>query len=137
MPDSRDTRQPLARCQGINKDGSACKARAQRNSEYCLAHDPERVTDLTEWRRRGGRASSNAARARRQLPEGMLTNQELQGLVGKTIREVLDGTTEPGVARSVFDGARTYITVAEAGAFEELTRRLDELEALARRGGVA
>src|SRR5215203_2451076 len=85
MPDSRDTRQTLNRCLGVNKDGSACTARAQRDADSCLAHDPQRVTDLAEWRRQGGRASSNAARARRQLPEGVLTNHELLAVVGKTI----------------------------------------------------
>src|SRR5215207_11482989 len=109
MLDSQDTRQTLIRCTGRNKDGSACKARAQRDSEFCLAHDPPRVTDLAEWRRQGGRASSNAARARRQLPEGVLTNHELLAVVGKTITEVRDGTIAPGVANSVAALARAYV----------------------------
>jgi hypothetical protein len=137
MPKSQDTRRTLIRCKGINKDGSACKARAQRDSDFCLAHDPRRVTDLAEWRRQGGRASSNAARARRQLPEGLLTNQELQAVVGLTIAEVRSGKVEPGVANSVAALARAYVVVGEASAVETLEREVDELRALIAARGLA
>jgi hypothetical protein len=127
---SRDTRSPLKRCSGVTRDGSPCRARAQRDSRYCLSHDPERVTDLAEWRRRGGRASSNANRAKRQLPEGLLSVQALQALLGLTITEVRAGTIEPGVANSVAALARAYITVSEAAAIETLQAQVDDLRAL-------
>jgi hypothetical protein len=64
------------------------------------------------------------------MPAGVMSNDELRGLVGLTIKGVLAGQVEPGVARSVFDGARTYITVAEAGAVEAMQAQVDELRAL-------
>src|SRR5829696_96502 len=137
MPDSRDARQTLIPCTGRNKDGAACKARAQRDSTFCLAHDPLRVTDLAEWRRQGGRASSNAARARRQLPEGLLGYQELQAVVGLTITDVRSGKIEPGVANSVAALSRAYVAVAEAAAVESLQAQVDELRSLIAARGLA
>jgi hypothetical protein len=137
MPDSHDTRPTLIPCTGRNKDGSACKARAQRDSTFCLAHDPLRVTDLATWRRQGGKASSNAARARRQLPEGLLTTQELQAVVGLTITEVRAGTIEPGVANSVAALSRAYVAVAEAAAVETLQAQVDVLRDLIASRGLA
>ncbi len=67
----------------------------------------------------------------------MMSNEDLCGLVGKTIKDVLAGKTEPGVARSVFDGARTYISVAEAGAVETLQEEVAELRSLIAMRGTA
>jgi hypothetical protein len=86
------------------------------------------MTDLAEWRRRGGRASSNASRAAKRIPDGLLSLDELRGVIGLTIADVRSGTVDPPVGSAVASLARAYIAVAEAGTLEE---RLRDLEARA------
>ena len=55
-------------CKSLRKDGQPCQGLGQPNLDgYCIAHaSPEKVW---EWRSRGGRASSAAARADKRIPE--------------------------------------------------------------------
>jgi hypothetical protein len=124
------------RCQAVTKSGKPCSASVVADG-MCAWHVPSWAERRRQWSAEGGRKRSNRARAAKDLPAGVITTDELRGLVGLTIKGVLGGRIEPGIGRAVFDGARTYAVVTEAGAVDELTRRLDELEALARRGGVA
>ena len=122
------------RCAALTKDGNPCSARPRPGSNRCPWHDERLSERRREWSARGGAARSNQARARRQLPAGVLTNEELRGLVGMTIKRVLTGTTEPAVGNSVAALARAYVAVTEAGAVERIEDRLAELERLAARG---
>lgn len=112
-------------CSGTNKQGERCRARALPGSDFCISHDPNRVVELAEWRRKGGRAKSNKARIRKQLPDAVLTPAELQGLLSKAIRDVLAGTLEPGPANAAGGLARALVTIQESA---ELEQRLTELE---------
>ena len=118
MPDSHDTRQTLTRCLGTNKDGSACRARAQRDSAYCLAHDPERVTDLAEWRRRGGRESSHRSRARKALAGDIRDMTDVKARLMVALAKVEEGELEPGPANAMANLARAIATVAGVADFE-------------------
>jgi hypothetical protein len=120
-----------ARCRATTLSGSPCSAQPVRGDGWCYWHAPDLAAERDEARRRGGKGKSNAARAKKQLPAGVLTSGELQGLVGVTIKRVLTGATEPAIGNSIAALARAYIAVAEAGELEE---RLAELEA---RAGVA
>src|SRR5829696_1630080 len=136
MPDSRDTRQTLARCLGTNKDGTPCKARAQRDSEYCLAHDPERVTDLTEWRRRGGRESSNRSRARKALAGDVRDLTDVKARLMMALAKVEEGDLEPGPANAMANLARAIATVAGVADFEgQLAELRHEVAALSESRG--
>lgn len=68
---------------------------------------------------------------------GVMTNDELLQFVGLSVKGVLSGRVEPGVANAVANLARAYVTVRESGAVEDLAQRLDELERLAARGRLA
>ena len=125
------------RCRGVTRDGSPCAAKPRPGADRCPWHDQDLAAKRREWSQRGSAARSNAARAKKGLPAGVLTNEELRGLVGVTIKRVLAGAAEPAIGNSVAALARAYVAVAEAGALEELGRRLDDLEAAARRGGAA
>jgi len=113
------------RCQATAASGKPCSATPRPGRPYCLWHDPEAADQRRELSRRGGVGRSNAARARKQLPAGVLTGKELQGLVGVTIKRVLTGATEPAIGNSIANLARAYIAVAEAG---EIETRLADLE---------
>ena len=114
-----------ARCSGTTKAGAPCQAPALPGSRFCVTHDPSRVTDLAEWRRKGGKASSNTARARKRLPDGALSAAELNGLLGTTLKGVLVGKIEPNVGNCVASLARAIRDVA---GWADLDERLAALE---------
>jgi hypothetical protein len=94
-------------------------------SPFCVSHDPDRVTDLAEWRKRGGHGKSNKARARKALPADLLTMAEVASYLGLALRSVLAGRTEPNVGTAAANIARALVSVAGAA---DLERRMDELE---------
>ncbi len=125
-----DAREKPVKCAGIKKGGARCTNAPMAGSRFCWVHDPDAVDARREASRLGGKAKSNASRARKHLPSGLLTTDDLLGLVGLTLRGVLNGKVEPGVGNAVFAGARTYVAVQQATDQEE---RLAALEALSGR----
>jgi len=71
------------------------------------------------------------------LPAGVLSNDELRGVLGITIAKVLNGNVEPGVGSSVASLARAYVAVTEAGAVEVLEAQVAELRSLIGTRGTA
>src|SRR5687768_11864892 len=120
----------VRRCAAKTAAGSPCSATPVRPSGYCYWHDPALTAERDEARRRGGAARSNKARAVKQLPAGVLSNDQLRGVLGVTIAKVLKGDVEPGVGSSVASLARAYVSVTEAGAVETLQAQVDELRSL-------
>lgn len=100
-------------------------------------HDPSWEERRRQWSIRGGHGKSNAVRAKKRLPAGVLTLEELRGVVGLTIADVRAGRVEPGVGTSVAALTRAYVAVTEASVADDLSRRLDELEVLAARSRLA
>ncbi len=127
-------REATGRCRATTAAGSPCSAQPVREDGYCYWHSPAIAGEREEARRRGGRGKSNRARAAKQLPAGVMTTDELRGLLGLTLKGVIAGRVEPGVGNAAANLARSIVAVAEAGAVEDLQRRLDELEAMAARG---
>jgi hypothetical protein len=106
-----------------------------RPDGWCYWHSPSTAQDRAEARRRGGQNRSNRVRAKKGLPDGALTLDQLRGVLGLTIQDVREGRVEPGVGSSVASLARAYVAVNEAGAVEALERDVAELrELIARRG---
>jgi hypothetical protein len=118
------------RCQATAASGQPCAATPRPGRPYCLWHDPDAAEHRRELSRKGGRARSNQARAKKGLPAGVMTNDELRGLVGLTIKGVLAGRVEPGVGNCVANLSRSYIAITEAGELEE------RLQALERQAGI-
>jgi hypothetical protein len=114
------------RCIGTNKSGEQCRGKALSNSRYCIAHDPARVVDMAEWRRQGGKAKSNKARARKQLPDAALSPMELQGVLSVTLKGLLAGRIEPGVANAAASLGRALVVIRDATILEERVAQLEE-----------
>lgn len=129
MNNDRDTGETQRRCRGTRKDGASCEAKAVTGSDYCLAHDPARVVEMAEWRRQGGKASSNASRARKAAA-GMGA-AEIIGILGGVLSGVLAGDYTPGQANAAASVARAMMAVHETSAIEE---RITALEAKADAG---
>jgi hypothetical protein len=125
------------RCVGTNKSGKPCSAKPLPGSDRCPWHDPAWDERRRAWSIRGGHGKSNAARAKKQLPAGVLSNDQLRGVLGVTIVKVLKGDVEPGVGSSVASLARAYVAVTEAGAIETLQSEVDELRSLVTARGSA
>jgi len=119
------------KCSAANKDGSPCNARPWREG-LCRWHHPDSQATIAAGRRKGGRAKSNKARAKKAIPDAMTTD-ELAGWLGVAFRKVLTGGMEPGVATAAATVARAVIAVSEAAALQRLEDRIDELERLAAR----
>jgi hypothetical protein len=113
------------RCQGTNAAGNRCNAKALPGDRCCPWHSPAWADRRKAWSAKGGASRSNAARARKSLPEGVMTAVELQGLLGTTIKGVKDGTIEPGPANAIANLSRSYAALFGPASFEE---RLTALE---------
>jgi hypothetical protein len=124
------------RCQAVTKSGKSCSATVVADG-MCAGHAPSWAERRRQWSAEGGRRRSNAARARKELPAGVMTNDELRGLVGLTIKGVLAGRVEPGIGNSVAALSRAYVAVTEAGAVETLEREVAELRDLIAARGMA
>ncbi len=120
-------------CLGTNKDGKPCSAAVDPGSEWCRWHDPARERDRVEWQRKGGRARSNRARAKRQLADQAMSINDLDALLCLAIKRVAAGTMEPNVGSAMAGIAKTITTIRSTGDFE---RRLEELEQAAGIGNV-
>ena len=125
------------RCVGTNKAGQPCSAKPLPDSDRCPWHDPAWAERRWEWSIRGGHGKSNRSRAKKQLPAGVLSTDELRGVLGITIAKVLKGDVEPGVGSAVASLARAYVAVTEAGAVETLQAQVDELRSLIAQRGSA
>ena len=82
------------RCAATNRDGSPCSAHVWSGG-HCRWHAPELKEQRREWSRKGGRQRSNRARAKRALPEGLMSPDELRGLLGSVLKGVLVGRWLP------------------------------------------
>lgn len=118
---------PKTRCKGVKKDGSPCQGQGQEKYDgYCIAHAPKEITG--EWRTRGGKNSSNAARSRKHIPEpfdGII--QELrQGL--SALRE---GELTPSQFNAMCNGARAIAQLVRLSNEESDLIRAGEIESAA------
>ena len=121
------------KCSAITKSGAACSAAACRD-RLCRWHHPDLEAKRAEGRRKGGQNKGARVRAAKRLPDDVLTTDELRGVLGKTLKDVISGELEPAVGNAAASIARAYVAVTESGALEDLARRMDDLERLAARG---
>jgi len=117
------------KCHGTHRQGGSCSATPQPGKALCLWHDPARAAERAEWSTRGGRAKSNKARARKDIPDAV-TAAELEGVLTAVLKGVIVGRVEVGRANAAANVARALIAAKEAGTLEA------RLEALEHRAGV-
>lgn len=107
------------RCMGTNRDGSPCSGQARPGRSMCAWHDPQLAADRAAWRRKGGQSRSNKARAKKALPDNVLSMVEIQGLLGLAFKGVMTGKLEPNVGTVLANLARTMAQVAGVAEIEE------------------
>jgi len=124
----------VRRCKATNANGQPCSAQPVRASGLCVWHCPDSAAQLTEGRRRGGVARSNAQRARKKYAGAALSLRSVQGLLSTVLQDVIDGTTEPGIATAAATVGRAIASVAQVGDLETRLAELEERAAGAERG---
>jgi hypothetical protein len=135
---TRNARSPLGRCTGRNKDGGACSAQARPGSAWCAWHDPALDGERATWRRKGGEASSNVARAKKKLAGDLRDLAGVKAMLLESMQMTKDGEMEPGVLTALSTAARAVVVVAGVADFEEqlATMRAD-IARFAERQGAA
>ena len=118
---------PKTLCKGVKKDGTPCQGIGlEQYGGFCIGHAPNEIT--AEWRTRGGKNSSNAARSRKPRPEpfdGII--QELrQGL-----SEVREGKVTPSQFNAMCNGARAIAQLVRLSNEEIDLIRAGDIESAA------
>ncbi len=112
-------------CRAVAKSGEPCRSFALAGSEFCLAHDPERVGQLRQSRAKGG-AKASQLRALRGRRAKLDTVGGLVRFTAGVIQDALAGTVAADVARVVLYGISIQRQLLEAG---DLEKRIAALEA--------
>ncbi len=119
---------PKEPCKGTNKDGSPCRGQGlPRFNGYCIAHAPSAL--VREWRIRGGKNSSTAARADKRMPERLRRAIETldQGLI-----DLREGKIMPAAFSAMCRGVRTIEDLHRLAEEEMEQIRNEEAGAVAR-----
>ncbi len=113
------------KCQAVARGGQPCSAMPRPGRPFCLWHDPLADEARRELSRKGGRARSHAARARRAIG-GVHDLRSVQRRLVQALEKVELGTLSPGQAMAMAALGRAIVTLVEAG---EIESRLAALEA--------
>ena len=114
-------------CIGPKKDGSPCQSLGlPQYGGYCIAHAPAAITG--EWRSRGGKASSSAARAEKRIPEHLRRPIEM---VTQAMEDLVEGKIEPAALSALSRAARTLADLHRLADTEMELIHDEEIEAAA------
>ena len=114
-------------CIGPKKDGSPCQSLGlPQYGGYCIAHAPAATT--REWRSRGGKASSSAARAEKRIPEHLRRPIEM---VTQAMEDLVEGKIEPAALSALSRAARTLADLHRLADTEMELIHDEEIEAAA------
>ncbi len=125
------------RCSGTNKDGGPCAAPVLPGETRCAWHHPAMRERVAAGRAKGGAGRSNARRARRKLPDDLLTLREVQALLCGVLRDVTAGRVEAGVANAAANVARAVAAIAQAGDIEDRIGQLERAAGIEKTGWTA
>jgi len=112
-------------CSATTKDGRLCSAQAWKDA-LCRWHRPHLREERDAWRRKGGERRSNKARARKQLPDELMTLREVQATLCRALRSLEAGEMAPAVANALGGLGRSIASVAAAGDLEERLTALEQ-----------
>ena len=115
-------------CKGIKRDGTPCQGQGLPSFDgYCIAHAPADKT--REWRSRGGKNSSTAARADKRITR---TTGELPSKrSNKAYLDVQEGKLDPAAYSAMCRGAKAMADLYRLADQEMELIRHEETEAAA------
>lgn len=112
-------------CAGTRKDGSPCTARVMGAGAYCFAHDPARVAERDQARRKGGQGRATRARLDRLVPA---TLRPMIGALLDALGEVHAGDLDPKRASAMAALAGAITRAYGVGVLEERVQALEAVE---------
>ena len=114
-------------CISPKKDGTPCQSLGLPQYDgYCITHAPAAIT--REWRSRGGKASSAAARAEKRIPEHLRRPIEM---VTQAMEDLVEGKIEPAALSALSRAARTLADLHRLADTEMELIHDEEIEAAA------
>jgi hypothetical protein len=113
-------------CTATTKNDKPCSAQARPGRPYCLWHDPEAEVERRQNAAKGGKSRSNLSRLKRSLPTETLDFDDVQGVLGAVLRDLLAGKLDPPVANAAANVARAFAAIAQAGEIEARIRDLEQ-----------
>jgi len=126
---SEADRSDRKRCRGTRKDGTRCTAPVMGGGGYCFAHDPAKVAERDEARRKGGANSATRQRLDRLVPA---TLRPMIADLITAMGEVHAGTLDPKQATAMAALAGAVTRAYGVGVLEE---RIATLESRTERQG--
>ena len=118
---------PKKRCKALRKDGKPCQGLGQEQFDgYCIAHAP--ANKAWEWRSKGGKASSTAARADKRVPEHLRSAIEK---VNEGMEDLNEGKIEPASLSAMSRAARVLVDLHRLADNEMELIRAEEDEVAA------
>jgi hypothetical protein len=121
-------------CSGQTKAGERCRGKALPTSRYCIAHDPDKVVEMAEYRRQGGQARSNKARAQKELPAEPLSNAEAHAYLSLAFRRAMVGKLDAPMLNALSSAAKALQDLSRTVEQDVVIAELSaELAALKRR----
>ncbi len=121
-------------CKSLKKDGTPCRGNGLDQLDgYCIAHAP--ADKAWQWRSRGGKASSAAARADKRIPDRL---RHAIDKVSTGIDQVLEGKLEPAALSAISRAAKVLIELYRLADHEmDLIRSEETAAAAAQVAGAA
>lgn len=114
---TNNARERAELCPAVRRDGQPCRARPGTD-EFCIGHTPS----AAEARRKGGLATSKAARASKLMPSRL---RPVAALLENALEEVYSGSLEPRKATAMASIAGALVRVMTSGELEERVRALE------------
>jgi len=120
------------RCQSLAASGKPCSANVV-DGAHCAWHSvsPEWAAKRRQWSVTGGKNRSNAARAKKALPDTPMSTAELHSWLGLMFKRVLTGKAEPNVGTACASIAKAMAELNKAivtdDVLAELSREVAEL----------
>ena len=121
-------------CKSLKKDGTPCRGNGLDQLDgYCIAHAP--ADKAWEWRSRGGKASSAAARADKRIPDRL---SHAIDKLSTGMDQVLEGKLEPAALSAISRAAKVLIELYRLADDEmDLIRSEETAAAAAQVAGAA
>lgn len=113
-------------CTALTKNGTPCKAAAQRGKPFCFLHDSTIAEAVAAARRKGGQARRDQL-AGKSMP-CLTTADEVRGYLNKVMGDTERMLISPGAARAIATLARVQLqAISDAETRENMERfRLED-----------
>lgn len=115
------------RCCHIKADGTQCRARKVRGSEYCFFHDPAKAAERAVAQQAGGQRGRAAVLPPDTPGRQVKTAAEVIGLLSETINHVRTGQLDPKVGNCIGYLSGVILKAVEQG---NMADRLASLESI-------